>query len=206
MKKITEVAKDWKEAHRILSGQYTNIATSGYLEWKPRRVESFPAPPINESIQPADPQPKEILSEAEILRQEFRVERDRLNKENFMLREEIGSWKCKTERDKAKIQKLANRREVTIDDLHVENERLRERLKYGPGFSRKKAKVIEESQKEIEKLQNELDQWKWYTQEKEVEHATTIEKLMGEMAELEVKLREEEKRGSDSRREARSLQ
>ena len=31
-------------------------------------------------------------------------------------------------------------------------------------------------------------------------------KLMGEMAELEVKLREEEKRGSDSRKEVRSLQ
>ena len=80
------------------------------------------------------------------------MEKDRLNKENFMLREEIGSWKCKAERDKATIQKLANRREATIDDFHAENERLRERLKYGPGFLRKKARVTEESQKEIEKL------------------------------------------------------
>ena len=30
LKKITEVAKDWKETHRILSGQYTNIVTFGY--------------------------------------------------------------------------------------------------------------------------------------------------------------------------------
>ena len=63
LKRITEVAKDWKETHRILSGQYTNIATSGYLEWKLRQVGGSPTPPINESIQPADPQPKEVLSE-----------------------------------------------------------------------------------------------------------------------------------------------
>ena len=73
-----------------------------------RRVGSFPTPPINESIQPADPQPKKVIFEAEILRQEFQVDKDHLNKENFMLREEIESWKCKAERDKATIQKLAN--------------------------------------------------------------------------------------------------
>ena len=74
-----------------------------------------------------------------------------------MLREEIESWKCKAERDKATIQKLANQKEATIDDLHTKNKRLRERLKYGPGFSRKKAKMTEENQKKIEKLQHELD-------------------------------------------------
>ena len=63
-----------------------------------------------------------------------------------------------------------------------------------------------ESQKEIEKLQHELEQWKWYAQGKEAEHASATEKLVSEMAELEIKLNEEEKRGFDSRRETRSLQ
>ena len=90
--------------------------------------------------------------------------------------------------------------------MHTKNERLRERLKYGPRFSRTKTKIIEENQKEIEKLQHELDQWKWYTQEKEAEHSSATEKLMREIVELEVKLREKEKRGFDSRREARPLQ
>ena len=63
-----------------------------------------------------------------------------------------------------------------------------------------------ESQKEIEKLQHELEQWKWYVQEKEAEHASATEKLVSEMAELEIKLKEEEKKGFNSRRETRSLQ
>ena len=201
-----EITKDWKETHRVLSGQYTNTIISRYLEWKSRRVGSLPTLLINETVQSVDPQPKEVLSEAEILRQEFRVERDRLIKEKFMLQEEIGSWKCKAERDKATIQKMANRRDATIDDLHTKNERLRDELKYGPRSAKKKAKMLVESQKEIEKLQHELEQWKWYVQEKEAEHASATEKLVSEMAELEIKLKEEEKRGFDSRRETRSLQ
>ena len=95
LKQVMEITKDWKETHRVLSGQYTNTVTSRYLEWNSHRVGNLPTPFINETVQLADPQPKEVLSEVEILRQEFQVERDRLIKENFMLREEIGSWKFK---------------------------------------------------------------------------------------------------------------
>ena len=90
------------------------------------------------------------MSEVEILKWEFQVERDRLTKENFILWEEIGSWKCKVERDKTTIQKMANRRDATIDDMHTKNERLREELKYGPWYARNKAKMLVESHKEIE--------------------------------------------------------
>ena len=55
LKQVMEIAKDWKETHRVLSGQYTNTVTSGYLEWKSHRVGSLPTPLINETVQPADP-------------------------------------------------------------------------------------------------------------------------------------------------------
>ena len=101
---------------------------------------------------------------------------------------------------------MANRRDATIDDLHIENERLRDKLKYGPRSVKKNVKMSVESPKEIEKLQHELEQWKWYAQEKQTEHASATEKLVSEMAELEIKLKEKEKRGFDSRKETRSLQ
>ena len=145
LKQVMEIAKDWKETHRVLSGQYTNTVIFGYLEWKSRRVGSLLTPLINETVQLVYPQPKEVLSKAEILRQEFQVERDRLIKENFMLQEEIRSWKCKAEKDKAAIQKMANRRNATIDDLHTKNERLRDELKYRPRFTKKKATMSVES-------------------------------------------------------------
>ena len=116
-------------------------------------------------------------------------------KRNFILREDIRSWKCKAKRGKAIIQKMANRRDVTIDDLHIENERLRDKLKYGPRSVKKNVKMSVESPKEIEKLQHELEQWKWYAQEKKAKHTLATEKLISEMAELEIKLKEEEKRG-----------
>ena len=75
MKMKIGITKVWMETHRICSSQHAKGLTQEYLEWKASRFKYANLPPIDETIQPADTQPRKDFTEVEILKQEFQRER-----------------------------------------------------------------------------------------------------------------------------------
>ena len=70
-KRTIEISKAWKETHRIDIGRSSKDFTLGYEQWRNTRKKYVNLPLQDDAVQFVDPQPKKILTEVEILKQEF---------------------------------------------------------------------------------------------------------------------------------------
>ena len=62
--------------------QYTDDITSRYSTWRSNRIKDIVLHPRNDIVQPVNPLLEKILSEVEVLNQEFETEKRQTRKEN----------------------------------------------------------------------------------------------------------------------------
>ncbi|EOY24501.1 Uncharacterized protein TCM_016087 [Theobroma cacao] len=77
LKKIEEIAQDWKKTCRVDQGRVTDEVTTGYHTWHDQRVKNVIHPPKNPSKHPVNPEPQDVLLESELTRK--RLEKEMMN-------------------------------------------------------------------------------------------------------------------------------
>ena len=79
--RIVELAKIWKEPHRADPGKSSDRVTYGYIAWRANRIKDVVYLSVNNSVNPTDPSPVMIPSEIELLKQEYREDKRRMERE-----------------------------------------------------------------------------------------------------------------------------
>ena len=92
-----ELAKIWKEPHRADLGKSSDRVTHGYMTWRANRIKDTVYSPVNNSMSPADPSSMMIPSEIELLKQEYREDKRRMEREFERLQGELGDMKLSNE-------------------------------------------------------------------------------------------------------------
>ncbi|EOX93592.1 Uncharacterized protein TCM_002471 [Theobroma cacao] len=77
LKRIEEIAQDWKKTCRVDQGRVTDEVTTGYHTWHDQRVKNVIHPPKNPSKHPINPEPQDVLLESELTRK--RLEKEMMN-------------------------------------------------------------------------------------------------------------------------------
>ena len=76
------------------------------MTWRANRIKDVVYLSVNNSVSPADPSPVMIPSEIELLKQEYREDRRRMEREFERLQGELGDMKLSNECQKGEIQKI----------------------------------------------------------------------------------------------------
>ena len=79
--RIVELAKVWKEPHRADPCKSSNRVTHGYMIWRANRVKDAVHLLVDDSISLADPSPVMIPPKIELLKQEYREDKRRMERE-----------------------------------------------------------------------------------------------------------------------------
>ena len=98
-----ELAKIWKEPHRADLGKSSDCVTYGYMTWRENQIKDEVYSPVNNSVSPADPLPVMIPSEIKLLKQEYREDKRRMEREFERLQRELGDIKLSNECQKGEI-------------------------------------------------------------------------------------------------------
>ncbi|EOY31576.1 Uncharacterized protein TCM_038504 [Theobroma cacao] len=77
LKRIEEIAQDWKKTCRVDQGRVTDEVTTGYHTWHDQRVKNVIHPPKDPSKHPVNPEPQDVLLESELTRK--RLEKEMMN-------------------------------------------------------------------------------------------------------------------------------
>ena len=145
-KKTIEISKAWKETHRIDTGRSSEDFTLGYEQWRNTREKYVNLPPQDDAVQFADPQPKKILTEVEMLKQEFQEKSHRWEMETSRLQGEATEWKFQAEAEKSRLKKIVEERDTArkdLNELSLKHKRLGEQLRYAPLRPSKKPKALQ---------------------------------------------------------------
>ena len=104
--RIVELAKIWKDPHRVDPGKSSDYVTYGYITWRANRVKDAVYLPIDNSMGPADPSPMMIPSKIKLLKQEYKEDKRRVEREFERLQGELRDMKLLNECQKGEIQEL----------------------------------------------------------------------------------------------------
>ena len=117
MGRIVELAKIWKEPHRADPGKNSDRVTHGYMIWRANRVKDAVHSSINDSVSPADPSPMMIPSEVELLKQEYKEDKRRMEREFEHLQGELGDMRLSNECQKSDVQEITKDRNNLLEDF-----------------------------------------------------------------------------------------
>ena len=103
MGQIVELAKVWKEPHQADPGKSSDRVTHRYITWRANRVKDAVNSPINASVSPIDPSSIIIPSKIELLKQEYKKDKRKMEREFERLQRELGDMKLSNECQKDEI-------------------------------------------------------------------------------------------------------
>ena len=98
-----ELGKIWKEPHRADPSKSSDRVTHGYMIWRANRVKDAVHLLVDDLVSPADLSPVMIPSEIELLKQEYREDKRRMEREFEHLQGELGDMKLSNECQKGEI-------------------------------------------------------------------------------------------------------
>ena len=151
--RIVELAKVWKEPHRADPGKSSDRVTHGYIIWRANRVKDVIYSPINDSVSPVDPSPIMISSKIQLLKQEYKEDKRRMEREFERLQGDLGDMRLSNECQKGDIQEITKDRNNLFEDfkdLGQKYKGLKDKMKGKPGHVSKKAKLTIDEKKAIE--------------------------------------------------------
>ena len=166
--RIVELAKIWKEPHRADLGKSSDRVTHGYITWRANRIKDVVYLSVDNSVSPADPSPVMIPSEIELLKQEYREDKRRMEREFERLQRELGDMKLSNECQKGKIQELTKDRNNLLEDFKGLGRRykgLEDKMKGKARHMSKKAKLTIDEKEALKEQRKKTDYWKGRTQE-----------------------------------------
>ena len=165
--RIVELAKVWKEPHRADPSKNFDRVTHGYITWRANRVKDAVHSPVNDSVSSADPSPMMIPSEIELLKQEYKEDKRRMEREFERLQGELGDMKLSNECQEDEIQEITKDRNNLLEDfkgLGQKYKGLEDKMKGKSGHVSKKAKLTIDEKEAIEEQRKKIDYWKGRTQ------------------------------------------
>ena len=112
--RIVELAKFWKEPHWTDPGKSSDRVTHGYMIWRANRVKDAVHSLVNDSVSPTDPSPMMIPSKIELLKQEYKEDKRRMEREFKRLQGELGDMRLSNECQKSDIQEITKDRKTSL--------------------------------------------------------------------------------------------
>ena len=134
---------------------------SGYLEWNSIRVKDVALPATNDSVQPVFPLPEKMPTKFELLMWELEIERKRNLDQDSSYQVELEQYKyfLKVQEDEVKDER--RERELLLENfkkLGLKNKRLKDELKGKGDRLSKRVKLMEDSRKEFQGVQKEVEE------------------------------------------------
>ena len=81
MGRIVELAKVWKKPHWADLDKSSDRVTHGYITWRANQVKYAVYSSVNDSVSPVDPLLVMIPSKIELLKQEYKEDKRRMERE-----------------------------------------------------------------------------------------------------------------------------
>ena len=136
MGRIVELAKVWKEPHPADPSKNFDRVTHGYITWRANWVKDAIRSPVNDSVSPANPLPVMIPSKIELLKQEYKEDKRRMEREFEQLQGKLGDMKLSNECQKGEIQEITKDQNNLLEDfkgLGRKYKGLEDKMKGKPG-------------------------------------------------------------------------
>ena len=115
--RIVELAKVWKEPHRADPSKSSGHVTHGYITWRANWFKDAVHSSVNDSVSPADPSSMIIPSKIELLKQKYKKDKRRLEREFERVQGELGDMKLSNECQKDEIQEITKDRNNLLEDF-----------------------------------------------------------------------------------------
>ena len=134
--RIVELAKIWKEPHWADPGKSSDRVIHGYIIWRANRVKDAVHSLVNDSVSPTDPSPMMIPSKIELLKQEYKEDKRRMERQFEGLQGELGDMRLSNECQKSDVQEITKDRNNLLEDfkdLGRKYKGLKDKMKGKPG-------------------------------------------------------------------------
>ena len=132
-----------------------------YLEWNSNRAKDVTLPTRDDSVQPACPLSERMPTKFELLRRKLEIERNRNLDQNSSYQAELGWYKYFLKIQEDKVKEERKEQELLLKDfieLGLKNKRLEDDLKGQGGRPSKRVKLMEDSRKELQRVQKEAEE------------------------------------------------
>ena len=166
--RIVELVKIWKEPHRADPHKSSDRVTHGYMIWRANRVKDAVHSLVNDLVSPTYPLLVMIPSEIELLKQEYKEDKRKMEREFERFQGELEDMKLSNECQKGEIQELTKDRNNLLEDFKRLCRRykgLEDKMKGKVGHMSKKAKWTIDEKEALEEQRKKTDYWKGRTQE-----------------------------------------
>ena len=115
--RIVELAKVWKEPHWADPGKSFDRVTHGYIMWRENRVKDVVHSSVNDSVSPANPSLVMIPLKIKLLKQEYKEDKRRIEREFERFQGELGDMKLSNECQKVEIQEITKNRNNLFENF-----------------------------------------------------------------------------------------
>ncbi|EOY20527.1 Gag-pro-like protein [Theobroma cacao] len=154
LKRIEEIAQDWKKTCRVDQGRVTDEVTTGYHTWHDQRVKNVIHPPKNPSKHPVNPEPQDVLLESELTRK--RLEKEMMNMKRRH-EDELEEVKKETARKVRVALKERDEWQSKFEEVSVANSSLLARIQELQSANNALQHEVRSQGQTIQELKNDCD-------------------------------------------------
>ncbi|EOY03043.1 Uncharacterized protein TCM_017455 [Theobroma cacao] len=154
LKRIEEIAQDWKKTCRVDQGRVTDEVTTGYHTWHDQRVKNVIHPPKNPSKHPVNPEPQDVLLESELTRK--RLEKEMMNMKRRH-EDELEEVKKETARKVRVALKERDEWQSKFEEVSVANSSLLARIQELQSANNALQHEVQRKEQTIQELKNDYD-------------------------------------------------
>ncbi|EOY01013.1 Uncharacterized protein TCM_010930 [Theobroma cacao] len=154
LKRIEEIAQDWKKTCRVDQGRVTDEVTTGYHTWHDQRVKNVIHPPKNPSKHPVNPEPQDVLLESELTRK--RLEKEMMNMKRRH-EDELEEVKKETARKVRVALKERDEWQSKFEEVSVANSSLLARIQELQSANNALQHEVRRQGQTIQELKNDCD-------------------------------------------------
>ncbi|EOY07994.1 Uncharacterized protein TCM_022312 [Theobroma cacao] len=154
LKRIEEIAQDWKKTCRVDQGRVTDEVTTRYHTWHDQRVKNVIHPPKDPSKHPVNPEPQDVLLESELTRK--RLEKEMMNMKRRH-EDELEEVKKETARKVRVALKERDEWQSKFEEVSVANSSLLARIQELQSANNALQHEVQRKGQTIQELKNDCD-------------------------------------------------